>query len=200
MSPDDPRFERFVVAGMWPFLRSSFLGQQDLEDMAQDVRLVLWQYEGPYRSTVARRAAIDWWRDYWGRARKDGSNRVRHGQLMHWALREMTIESHQGHVRIADGPHRATDREEVWCAAAGLTTDGVDDEAAEDLARAVAAVLERLPARHALILRRVYLEHVQQSDVAVELGIHPSRVCQLAKKARLAFARQWTLAQAREAA
>ncbi len=86
MDPEDPRFEHAVAVTL---ARFKSLAPHLLEDMAQELRIALWQSEVDKPYTVAYRRAMDWWRRYWGREST--------GQRG-WANREIPFSSFPGRV------------------------------------------------------------------------------------------------------
>lgn len=79
LSPEDPRFNRAVRAGVRMFSHRNHLCGADLDDLAQEIRIALWQKGGQYPKRVARQRAIDWWRKAFGL--EEGQSKRNRGHL-----------------------------------------------------------------------------------------------------------------------
>ncbi len=150
--PSDPLFEDAVAyaRSLFPTLRADLL-----DDLSQEVRLALWKSGRPeFRLTVAYRAAMDFWRHFWGRG-----ERRRMGQL------EIPV------AQIADravpiGTGRRSDADE------GAQIGDLDQ-----------VLVDVLGVRDAAMLV-LYVEGHPMHAIAARYGVDESRVSQILRRAR----------------
>ena len=158
LDPSDPAFEKAVkraVRGLAPWA-----SVRVAEDVAQEIRIVLWQKGGDFPHQVARRAFLDQIYVLFGRTRD--TDTTRRGFLRRELL-EMKPGQHWQHL-VAD--YKEPDPVAV---------------------RSVAAALEKLSPKDQKVLRMRYWEDMTGRDIGKEIGRSESTTCRMLELAEQRF-------------
>lgn len=163
LSPNDPRFEKAVhvaVALFWKQLHHNGLCHADLEDLAQELRIALLREGASYPIVVAKRRAIDWWRDLYGRV-QEARGRCTVGRLQMECL--MDLREYEDEVSTGPRPDAVL------------------------LSREVCAVLSRLSSEDRYLIVARYLKDLDMKEIEAKFGVGESMAFKLMARARASF-------------
>lgn len=171
LPPDDPRFEHAVRRGAASFRLTGWIQDADLEDLEQEIRIALLAKGGPAPVRVAKLAAIDWWRDLYGRRRN--------GEYLESARKgHRRMELLAKNLPLGDGVSAETSD--------GHTPSAFDNAEATTAPPDVALlwvhaqrVLERLQERDRDLLLLRHVRDMGMKEIGNELGLSEARVSQL---------------------